>query len=54
MTDVELIQELRKRFPDSCLEMMEVARILESVGLTNIKHFLDNKELKVIKKSKRK
>ncbi len=53
MTNVELLLEFRKRFGGSCLSALEFQKALEAIGLEEIKHYLDNLELKVIKKPKR-
>lgn len=53
-SDLQIMLEFRKRFGGSCLEIIEMSKLLNSVGMKNIKNYLDNLELKVIKKPKRK
>lgn len=54
MSDVELLQEFKKRFNGSCLYEMYTNSVLDAIPLDRIKRFLDEKDLKVIKKPKRK
>lgn len=51
--NVELLKEFRRRFSGSCLSALEFQKALDEIGLKEIKHYLDNMELKVIKKPRR-
>ena len=54
INDVQLLKEFRKRFNNSVLEAGSVNVILSTIGLKLIKRYLDECDLKVIKKPKNK
>ena len=50
ISDVELLREFRRRFHDSVLEAGSVNVVLNTIGIKLIRRFLDECNLKVIKK----